>query len=88
MTLKNPGWVGLRSRFSLFMGGILSMPDQVYALIQRVRSIRAESEDRILRAQTLHTKSKMLVANAKQIVANAKHAAQANEVGRSFEPHN
>jgi len=64
------------------------MADQVYALIQRVRSIRAESEDRILRAQTLHTKSKMLVASAKQIVANAKHAAQANGAARPFEPRN
>lgn len=63
-------------------------PDQVCALIQRVRSIRAETEDRILRAQTLHTKSKMLDANAMQIVANAKHAAQANRVARSFEPRN
>jgi len=70
------------------MGGILSMADQVYALIQRVRSIRAESEDRILRAQTLHTKSKMLVASTKQIVANAKHAAQANGAARPFEPRN
>jgi hypothetical protein len=64
------------------------MPDQVYALMQRVRSIRAGSEDRIFRAQTLRTKSKMLVANANQIVANAKHAAQANGAARSFEPPN
>ena len=62
------------------------MPDHVYVLIQRVRSIRAESEDRILRAQTLHTKSKMLVANARQIVAHAKQAAQANGVTSSLEP--
>jgi len=60
------------------------MPDPVYALIQRVRSVCAESEERILLAQRLRIQSKVLVASARQIIAIATQTvATANHVGAS-----